>query len=106
MIRFSVSEKIFAAVATLVSVIVGLLTLLAEKASDTFVFTCLFYPLMPGLFAGLLVTGPHGGTHAQEVGAICIAAAVNIFCYLLILLIPYALWRYLMSQRTPSRKEQ
>src|ERR1700722_17389298 len=104
MIRFSVSEKIFAAIATLVSVIVGLLTLLAEKASDTFVLTCLFYPLLPGIFTGLLITGPHGGT--PEVGAICVAAAVNIFCYLLIPLFPYALWRYLMSQRTPSRKEQ
>jgi len=104
MIRFTAGEIAFAVSATLVSLVVGVVTLVAESSTNPLVMDALFFPCAPGLFAGLLITGAHGGTHTQESMAPWIAALVNIVFYLSILLLLRALWSHLKSQRIPPKK--
>lgn len=104
MIRFTGGEKAFAINATLVSVAVGALTLLAERSTNSLVMDALFLPFAPGLVAGLLITGAHGGSRPEEHIAPWVAALVNILCYLSILLLLHALWSHLKSQRIPPKK--
>jgi hypothetical protein len=98
MIRVTASEKAFASVAALVSLIVGLLSLIAEKTSNPLISDALFFPLAPGCIVGLLITGGHGGTQTQEAIAPYVAAIVNIVCYLVALGVLAALWHYLAKQ--------
>lgn len=64
----------------------------------------LFYPLFPGLIAGLLITGGHGGSNAEEAVAKFVAPAVNAVFYALLILIAHKVWRTLLSKPTGYRQ--
>jgi hypothetical protein len=64
----------------------------------------LSYPLMPGLIAGLLTTGGHGGTATEEAVAPWIASVVNAVFYFAIVVITRAVWRRLISRPTAYKR--
>jgi hypothetical protein len=83
------------------AVIAGLiavgLTIFVEKSHGK-VIVPFFFPLMPGLVAGLLVTGGHGGTAIQENVAIGVAAFINAAFYVVIILVARWMWRSLIAR--------
>lgn len=65
--------------AVLSIVVVGGLSYLLHESSS--VPSCLFALLYPGLVIGLLITGGHGGTHAEDTVAIILGFVVNASAY-------------------------
>ena len=74
------------------------LTIFVELSHDEAVIPIL-YPLMPGLIAGLLITGGHGGTATEEKIAAIVAALVNAVFYSALILISRRIWNLLLRRR-------
>jgi hypothetical protein len=81
----------------LLSVTAAVFTVYGWKHSEAILLS---YPLMPGLIAGLLTTGGHGGTATEEAVAPWIAGIVNAVFYFAIPVIPRLIWRKLTSRAT------
>jgi hypothetical protein len=59
-------DTVISCFACIVGVMAAGLTIFAEQSHDEAVIMPLFYPLMPGLISGMLITGVHGGTATEE----------------------------------------
>jgi hypothetical protein len=79
----------------LLGVTAGALTFYGWKQSDAILLS---YPLMPGLIAGLLTTGGHGGTATEEAIAPWIASIVNAVFYFAIVVVARIIWLKLISR--------
>ena len=80
--------------------VAGILTFLGWTQSEALLLS---YPLMPGLIAGLLVTGGHGGTAVQEAIAPWVASMVNAIFYFGLVVIARLIWKKLISPPHISR---
>jgi hypothetical protein len=90
-------------VAGLVALIAAALTIVAQNTSLDALMV-LFYPLFPGLIAGLLITGGHGGSSAEEILAKILAPAVNAVFYSVVILIAHKIWRVLINRPNAYRR--
>ena len=96
-------------IAGFVSLIAAALTVVAQN-TNLDALMVLLYPLFPGLIAGILITGGHGGSNAQETVAKIVAPEVNAAFYALLILTAHKIWRALLSRpnayrQTPKQHE-
>ena len=89
--------------AGLLAAVVTGLTVFAQNADPDSIVP-LVYPLFPGLIAGLMITGGHGGTHNEEIAARIVAPIVNAIFYAGLILIAHKVWRALLSKPTAYRQ--
>lgn len=86
--------------AGIVGVMAAGLTIFAEQSHDEAVIMPLFYPLMPGLISGILITGVHGGTATEEKVATIVAALTNAAFYAFLIIAARWIWRTLIARPT------
>jgi predicted membrane metal-binding protein len=98
-IRFTAPEIVTVLVSFCAAMTAAGLTLFVER-SQSEIGMLLFYPLMPGLIAGLLITGAHGGTAAQESVAPIVAALINAVFYAFLIIYARWTWRKLIALPT------
>jgi hypothetical protein len=108
-IRFTPVDWVFLLVAGFTALIVAGLTLLLESISSNLPgVSFLAIPLFPGLITGLMITGAHGGTAAQEAIAPWVAAFVNGITYAIVIFVFRVIWRYAISKsakRVPAERK-
>lgn len=73
----------------------GIVTVVAEKTESTSALAV----AMPGLICHLLITGGHGGTHAEEAAGFTVAIIVNASLGAAFFAFVFLVWRHL-SLRT------
>jgi len=69
----------------------------SAHSSDLLGTAILFFALFPGMAAGVVIAGPHGGTLAEETLATVVGAAANIAAYALLIFGAVKLFRRLTS---------
>ena len=96
--HFTLIDYVWASFAVLGAVATAAFTVFVQASPNVSKLPLLFL-LLPGIFAGLFITGFHGGTATQETLARIVGPTINALFYAFLLFLPRIIWRSLRDDR-------